>query len=281
LKKYNILFTTLLIIFLISTKGTRAQFFTDGLNIGAKLGSSKFLGETSADVSGRINEFESNFFSPVYKLEISKYLTSHLEVGIELGTTLLKGETQTPTFSAEEVHFSMAEPITEPVEYENNLFSQNFFVSYYLKSLSKQGNGLYLNPYIRAGIGHLVYSAKLKYIDAPPEDLIFGKGNDNFNGNTLTTAVLFFGGGIKANITENLFLLANANLNYVNYDLLDVVPNYTPTGERMNTSGLYTELKLGIFFSFGKYSGSKKSSYGEKDGSSKATNSHLPFAPRR
>lgn len=264
------------------------QNFTDGLNLGIKLGTSKLMGEMSGGTSEMIQEFD-NRFSPSYDIEISNYLGNHWEIGAEIGITKLTGETANPNFSAEGWHSSMLEPLVDPVEYENKLFTQRFFTSYYLRNLGDGGNGIHINPFLRVGIGHLMYKAKLEYVNTPAETdkQIFAKGG-SYSDARLTTAVFFGGAGLKASLSDKLFLLTSVSFNYVDYDFLDVVYNYTTNGERANGSGLYSEFKVGVFYSFGNiYSGSKKESdkanksdkRKNKSSGNKVNNGRLPFAP--
>lgn len=285
MKKYILILALGIFSLIFCTTTSKAQSFTDGLHIGAKFGASQYLGESGSEISGRLNEFE-NSFGTAYDLEISKYLNGHLELGIEIGSSTLKGNTDNPDFSAEGFHYTMVDGIDDPVEYENQLLSQKAFLSYYLRDLGSEGDGVYINPFIRAGIGHLIYKARFKYQGAPDDELIFGKGvNDH---NPLTSAVFTFGGGFKASLTENISVMASVVFNQVRSDFLDVVYNYSSMGERLELNGMYSEFKLGLFYSFGNISGgSNKKSGGSKSRkngggrSSKTSGTNLPFAPSR
>lgn len=274
LKNLHIKSIALVFTFLILVSFTQAQSFADGLHIGIKFGGSQYLGESGSAISGRLQEFD-NTFGLAYDLEVSKYLSNHIELGVEIGASTLTGNTDDPQLSAEGFHYTMLFGIDDPVEYENKLLVQKVFVSYYLRDLSNEGSGVHLNPFIRGGIGHIFYKAKFKYQDAEPNDLIFGKGvNDH---NNLSSAVFSAGAGLKASVSEQVSLMASAMLNYVRLDFLDVVYNYDTMGKRNDLNGMYTEFKIGLFYNFGSASGgSKKKSKSGNGG--KSTHSHLPFA---
>jgi hypothetical protein len=271
-----------IILLLLLTKHIHAQKFLNGINAGAKVGASKLLGEMAPDISGMIQEFD-NSYSMSYDIELSKYLGNHWEIGVEFGQSQLAGDIYNPNFSAEGWHYSMPGSIDDPVEYKNKLLSQRFFVSYYFRELNNNKSGININPFLRAGLGHLIYKCTLKYMDAPDNEFIYGKGTDRFSNDKLTTAVYFASAGIKATLSNKLFVLATANFNYVGYDLLDVVYNFTEEGERMNASGIYSEFKMGLFYSFGNFSGKSNNKSSKKKARGKAGNTinyHLPFAPK-
>lgn len=280
MKKHLLKYTVTLFFFFFTLSITNAQSFTEGLHLGVKLGASQFLGETGSDISGRLEEF-NNTFGLAYDIELAKYFGSHLEIGIEVGQSTLKGDTDNPQFSAEGFHHSMGLGIDDPVEYENKLFSQKIFLSYYLRDVANEGEGFYLNPFVRAGAGHIVYNAKLQYQDPADGGVIFSKGIKEYNQTSMSTAVFFFGGGIKASLSNNISLMASAIFNHVTYDFLDAVYNYSPTGERLELNGMYSEFKVGVFYNFGNGGGA--GSFGSKKGSKSRRNSnpsstHLPFA---
>lgn len=281
MRNNKIIVVVSIVIFLFCFKHSNAQSFTDGLHIGIKGGASKLLGESGEGISGLLNEFD-NSFGAAYDFELSKYLGSHFEVGFESGASTLKGETYDPQFSAEGFHGSMSPSIDDPIAYENKLVAQKIFASYYLRDVKREGEKLFLNVFARAGLGHLTYRGTIWYIDPADGGVFFGKGTDDYSEWKMTTAVFYGGGGIKVSLSPKFSLAASAMFNFVRYDFLDVVHNYSPEGERLNSSGLYSEFKLGVFYNFGGSGGNSKKSKGKsgKKGGrgSKSTSTHLPFA---
>lgn len=277
MKKQITKYLFVLLVIMLHTNSAFTQKFYDGINIGVKAGTSKLEKEMESVFSGTVNEF-THSYGLAYDIEVSKYFGNHWEIGIEGGVTLLRGSTDSPQFSAEGYHHSMPEPITDPVEYENNLLSQKIFGSYYFRNLGGAQSGITINPFLRAGIGNLIYRVKVQYIDSPDDEVIFSKGIRKYNNFNLTTAVFVFGGGLKIKLIDRISLMALANFNYVNYDFLDAVYNYTPTGERSFLKAIYSEYKIGVSYGFGEYAGSGIKKSGKKG---KVTNAHQPFAPRR
>jgi len=243
------------------------NFAESGINLGVKFGGSKLLGEIPYDFSDLINEFgnKTGFASA---FEISKNISNHWEIGSEYGYTSLKGSTSSPEFSAEGFHQGIPSEITEPVEYVNILIGQNFFFRYFFKPAGSESAFI---PFIRAGAGYLNYNSKFKYIDAPDNDLLFGKGTEGYT--KLSTPVYFIGIGFKTSIASQFYLVSAIDFNMVNYDFLDVMHNFDLTGSRLELIGLYTELKIGIYYNFSKSGG------GRKNKKSRSSNSgFLPFS---
>ena len=212
--------------------------------------------EIPNDFSGIINEFD-NKAGLTFAPEISKYIFPHWELGFEWNTSVMKGETYSPSFSAIGNHSSMMEPITEPVEYNNDLTGPGFFLRYYFKPVTRVTP---VNPFIRIGYGNLHYKSLLKYIDS--EEVIFEKGREL--GSTLVTPVFNLGTGVKTSISQDVYLMSSIDFNLVDYDLLDVVHNFDTEGNRLELFGFYTEFKIGIFYNLhiykpGKYRKAKYS----------------------
>ena len=271
LSKHIIL--TLTLIF-IGNVYNRQLFAQSTINVGVKLGGSKLLGEIPNDFSEIINEFENKTgFSTA--LEISKYMSQQWEIGTEIGYSNLNGNTSTPEFSVEGLQPGIPSDITDPVEYNNKIFGPNFFFRYFFKPAFSESSFI---PFIRVGGGYLNYNAQFKYIDAPDDDLLFGKGTEGYN--KLSTPVFFFGAGFKSTISTNFYLVSSVDFNMVNYDFLDVVHNYGDDGTRLEIVGLYAEFKVGIFYTFynpDNIKNSRNSKKKSKNGSSSA-NSYLPFS---
>lgn len=259
----NYIILTLAFTFIVHINNAQ-EFSNSGLNVGVKFGGSRLLGEIKNDFSGVINEFD-NKFGFASGLEISKYVSSRWEIGGKIDLSVLNGNTYSPEFSAEGFQPGIPAEIVEPVEYQNNLMGFKLFFSYFLKSADSESA---LIPFIQAGGGYLNYNSTFKFIDAPADDLLFGKGKEGYT--KLSTPVFFLGTGLKTNISSNIYLKASVDFNAVNYDFLDVMHNYNTEGIRIGLTGLYTEFKLGIFYNFHKSEGNKKG--GTSHGSS------LPFA---
>jgi hypothetical protein len=264
---------TLILIF-IGNVLNKQLFAQSTINLGIKLGGSKLLGEIPGNFSEIINEFD-NKTGFATALEISKYISQQWEIGTEIGYSNLKGSTLTSEFSAEGLQAGIPKEIIDPTEFNNKIFGQNFFFRYYFKPAFSESVFI---PFIRAGGGYLNYNSQFKYIDAPDDDLLFGKGTEGYT--KLSTPVFFFGTGFKSTISSHIYLVTSIDFNLVNYDFLDVVHNYNDEGNRLDLIGLYTEFKVGIFYSFYNPNNLKNSRNIKKksknEGSS--SNSHLPFS---
>ena len=241
-----------------------------GVNVGLKIGGARLLTEIKNDFSGIVNEF-NNKFGLASGIEISKYVSSRWEIGGEVGLSVLKGYTNSPDFSAEGLHWEISKDMVDPVEYKNKILGFNLVIRYFFKDVNSDSK---IIPFIRSGAGYLKYSSELKYIDAPDDEIITGKGKEGHT--SLSTPVFALGTGLKSPVSQNLYLLALINFNFVNYDHLDVVHNYNSNNERLKITGLYTEIKIGIFYNI-NFSNGKKSGNNMKSGRN-SNKSHLPFA---
>ena len=211
-----------------------------GLNFGAKIGATGLMSEMPYTFSETINEFY-NKAGFAYSLEVSKYLSPRWEIGFEWNFSNLKGTSLKPDFSAEGVQEGIPAEIAEPVKYNNQLSGPAILFRYYFKPVTKE---TYFNPFVRAGIGILHFHSVLNYIDSG--EIIFG--TDKY-GTNLNTPVFNLGTGFKTSISSGVYLVTSIDLNLVNYDLLDVMHNFDPKGNRLELMGLFAEFKVGIFFS--------------------------------
>ena len=265
----NIAFTLSLI--LIFNSIFAQNFSQSGINVGAKAGVSKLLGEIPYGFSEIINEFD-NKVGFVSALDISKYISPRWEIGAEIGFSVLNGNTYNPEFSAEGLQAGIPKEINNPAEYNNKLIGSSIFFRYFFKPAFSESAFI---PFIRAGGGFLNYNSMFKYMDAPNDDLLFGKGTEGYT--KLSTPVFVVGTGFKTSLTSKFYLLTSVDFNMVNYDFLDVVHNYDINGERLDLFGLYSEIKIGIFYKFEK-SGSGNSNQNRSRQGSKSSNSYLPFS---
>jgi hypothetical protein len=239
--------------------------------MGIKIGGSKLLAEIPNGFSQFINEFDNKTgFTSAF--EISIFITPRWEIGTEIGYSTLNGNTLNPEFSAEGIQAGIPSEISEPVEYINKLFGQNFFFRYYFKPAGAESAFI---PFIRAGGGYINYNSKFKYIDASDNDLLFGKGAEGYT--KLSTPILFLGTGFKTSLTSKFYLVTSVDFNMVDYDFLDVMHNYNLAKNRMELIGLYTEFKIGIFYNFSKSGGESNKKGGNKSGGTSETE-HLPFS---
>jgi hypothetical protein len=248
------------------------NFSQSGINVGAKVGISKLLGEIPFKFSETVNEFD-NKVSFASAIEISKYISPRWEIGTDIEFTTLNGSTANPEFSAEGIQLGIPKEITEPVEYNNKLIGPIIFFRYFFKPVFSESA---FNPFIRAGGGFMGYNSKFKYIDAPDDDLLFGKGTEGYT--KLSTPVFVVGTGFKTSVTTKFYIITSVDFNMVNYDFLDVVHNYdTNNDERQDMIGLYTEIKIAVFYKFSKLSNSnnKQNSSRQND---KSSDSYLPFS---
>ncbi len=250
--------------------------FESGINIGIQVGSSKLLGEYNG-LSESVVEF-NNANGISTSLEISKYFSPHLEGSFGLSFSHLSGNIDDPlTLSAQGYHDAFPLPpnqIVDPLEYNNNLVKPNLFLRYYLLKVTKSS---YFNPYLKLGAGYLNYRSELK--DTETQEIIYGKGNENYA--NLSTGVVILGTGFRTNISNQFYVLTSFDLNFVNYDLLDVVHNYDETGNRLDLTGVFSEIRIGIFYSTKPTSGGKKREAKKSKSKGKnipSSNDYLPFA---
>ena len=246
------------------------------INVGVKLGGAKLLGEIPKGNTNVINEFD-NKTGFAFAFEISKYLSPKLEIGVDFVNSNLKGNTYNPEFSAEGLQAGIPVEISDPVEYENKLIGQNIYFRYFFKPCSTES---FFIPFVKAGGGYLNYTSKFKYINAPDDDLLFGKGKEGYT--DLSTPLFVFGAGIKSVITPNIYVLTSVDFNLVSYDFLDVVHNYSDDNIRQQITGVYTEFKIGVFYTINNPNAKEKkdrknNSKSRKGGTSKS--SYLPFSP--
>lgn len=247
------------------------DFSNSGLNLGVKIGGSRLLGEIKNDFSGIINEFD-NKLGIASGFEVSKYLSSRWEMGVKIDYSVLNGNTYSPEFSAEGIQWGIPSEITEPVEYKNKMLAFDILARYYFKNANSE---LKINPFILFGGGYLNYNSIFKYISAPKNEVIFGKGSE---GNTvLSTPVIFLGTGIKTPVSKKMYLITSIDFNFVNYDFLDVMHNYSTDANRLKVTGLYTSLQIGIFYNI-HLKGNKNNSQNKSKNGRISNNSYLPFS---
>lgn len=241
--KYPILFLFLLVSFMPlanAQKTSKSRF-----NVGADIGISRMMAEIPNGFTNIINEFD-NKAGFAWSVEISKYISPRWETGIDAGNSLLRGVSYNPRFTAEGFQSGIPIEIIEPVDYRNNLYNANLLVRYYFKPAEVESSFI---PYVSGGVGLMYYRSKLTYFDAPDEDPIFGKG---IRGQTnLVTPVFNLGTGFKTSLSEQCYLMTSLDFRVVNYDFLDVMHNYNPGGGRLELVGLFSELKIGIYYSVG------------------------------
>ncbi|MDX8339313.1 hypothetical protein SLH46_08985 [Draconibacterium sp. IB214405] len=244
-----------IVSFLIISVFALAQHPNAGLIIGVNLGMAKVNTELTPDFTKIPNEFDHKM-APAFSIELSKLIANHFEIGTDVHLTYLKGETYDPQFSAEGIHPAMLLPISDPVEYRTQLFGQKFFVGYYFRKFDYFTRPMRLEPFIRAGLGYSSYTSKFSYIDAPGDELIFGKNTGAFNYWNLTKSLYFVSAGIRTYQSRHLIINTSIALNYSPYDFLDAVHNYnndignSEYNRRTDYDirGLYTEFKIGIFY---------------------------------
>lgn len=261
---------TVIVVF-ISGISYAQEIKSSGINLGVKVGTSKLLGEKPKGSAGFINEFD-NQFGLAGGFEISKYISSRWEIAGDISYSVLKGNTNSPEFSAEGIHPLVPKDLTDPVEYQNKLMGYNFLFRYFFKPAGSESAFI---PFISGGIGYLKYYSKFKYIDALDDDLIFGKGKDNGYA-TLSTPVFIAGSGFKSSFSSRFYFVTSIDFKIVSYDFLDVMHNYNNDGTKLKVTGLYTEIKIALFYNIGK-SGSSKTNQSRRSDSSNIT-SYLPFS---
>ena len=246
-------------------KNSKAQEFSgSGVNIGVNAGGAILIGEIKNDFSALINEFQHKV-GGACGFEISKYLSKKWEIGGEIDYTVLNGYTNSPEFSIEGLHFEFTTDIVDPVEYKNKLLGFNFHFRYFFKDPGTESKFF---PFIRSGVGYLKYFSEVKYVDAPADsEPLFGKGGEGFT--SLSTPVFFLGTGFKTQFNQNFYFISSVSFNFVSYDFLDVMHNYTLERGRQKITGLYTVFKIGIYYNL-------LFSRNTNNGPSKGN--HLPFS---
>ncbi len=265
----------IIVVFILTSVST-VLFGQSLINVGANLGGSKLMGEIPKGSAGIINEFD-NKTGLAFAFEISKYISPKGEIGVDFATSNLTGSTYNPEFSAEGLQAGIPSEISDPAEYENKLVSLDIYFRYFFKPYFTES---YFIPFVKAGGGYLNYTSKFKYIDAPEDDLLFGKGKEGYT--DLATPKFTVGTGIKTTISPNFYLLTSFDINMVVYDFLDVVHNYSADKIRQQITGVYTEFKIGIFYTINNPGAKQKKNKKNNDKNHKGSSSkssYLPFSP--
>ncbi|HCE58051.1 MAG TPA: hypothetical protein DER09_09560 [Prolixibacteraceae bacterium] len=264
-------FITQLFLFIIFISTCNAQKdLLQGINLGGELGISRFLTELPMDFSGAISEFDHKT-NLTFDIQLSKYVAPHWEVGTGFNNAVLSGYAETPDFSAEGVSNGGLVNIGEldgPVEYKTRLLGQDFFVRYFLIKVDEQDH-LNINPFLKFGGGYINYMSEL--IDLNTGEVVPGTAKYQVK---LTTASMKLGTGFKTYLSDRLNLIASLDFNFVDYDYLDVVHNYSESGERLKVTGIYTEFKIGLYINITQFEAGKgrRKKY--------AIPEYLPFSPK-
>lgn len=258
-----------LVFLVFIATGALAQNPSSGIIFGAKLGSTKLLKEVTPDFKQYSTEFD-NKGGLAADFEISKLFWNHLEAGMDIGLSNISGTLEDPGTSTNKYRIQgdfFIRDLQGPLEYNNRLTSQRFFIGYYFRSFANLDGTMSPEPFVRVGAGYLSYGVELFENDQSTS----GKGTENYANLSMSSALFFATAGIKSYLSPNFFVNATYTLNYTNYDYLDAVFNFTYDGERIGMGGLYSEIKIGLFFQTngsGKRPGSK---HGRAGGS-------LPFS---
>lgn len=242
---------------------------TKGLNLSLKAGGSMLITEIYSDFSGAVNEFHHQP-GPGFGAELSKYFSGNIEAGTELSFSWLRGGNHAPRFSANGICHYMTEPVTEPVQYTTRLYGPKIFARYHFLPRLKESP---VNLYLKAGVGILFYESELFYKYRTENKFIFGKGLGENKTTQVSNVVYILGSGFCYNVGPRVKFITSLNLNFVNYDFLDMVHNYDEAGNRRQITGLFSELNIGITIQLEKsmvpFMRKVKKSYPVK---------HLPFA---
>lgn len=267
--------TIFLTILLFISWGSAAQIGkhrhenTKGLSLTVKAGGSMLVTEIYSDFSGSVNEFY-NQPGPGFGAELTKYLSGNLEAGADLSFSWLRGNNLAPDFTANGICHYMLEPVTEPVQYTTRLYGPKIFARYHFLPAHKKQP---FNLYLKAGAGILFYESELFYKYRTENKFIFGKGLGENKTTQVSNAVYVLGSGVCYNVGPRVAFNTSLNLNFVNYDFLDMVHNYDEAGNRRKITGLFSELSIGITIQLEKsmvpFMRKVKKSYPVR---------HLPFA---
>lgn len=241
-----------------------------GINLGGEIGFARLLAEFPKDFSGAISEFD-NKSAISTDFQLSKYLAPHWEVGAGINMAVLKGYAENPDFSAEGVSrrgiVSIGE-LDEPVEYMSRMVGQDLFCRYFFKQVDEQDH-FNVNPFFKFGGGFINYISELKYVST--NDYVPGTQKSPVK---LTTGNLKLGTGFKSYLSGRFNLIASMDFSFADYDYLDVVHNYTESGERQKVIGVYSEFKIGLYFNVTQFEAGKgrRKKY--------AIPEYIPFSPK-
>lgn len=220
-----------------------------GIHLAGHAGGSMLITEVYRDLSGAVTEF-TNLPGPHLRMEISKYFLKNTEAGIDMSLSWLRGNTNTPDFSAIGWHHTMREPIQEPVMYNNRLYGPGWFLRYHI--LNRENASGQTSIFLKAGSGLLVYESELYKNSGTDKEFIFGKGYGKNKTTKVANAVYRMGGGLSRNLSLRIKLMISLYFNMVNYDFLDVVHNYDPMGNRRHTVGVFSDFSVGISYNLEK-----------------------------
>ncbi len=120
-----------------------------------------------------------------------------------------------------------------------------YFFRYYFNQAYKKSN---VNPFLKIGFEYLSYKSTFRYTEN--QEIIFGKGDENQA--NLSTGMFLIGAGCKTSLSKHFYLITSLDFNIVKYDFLDVVHNYDNEGNRVNVTGLYSALRIGIYYNTAK-----------------------------
>ncbi|WP_340112487.1 hypothetical protein [Maribellus mangrovi] len=256
-------------VVLLSTS-VLAQNPVSGIIIGGNAGTSKMITEVSSDFKQHYTEFDqkSGFAGD---LEIAKLLYNHFEVGTSFGISHLGGTLKDPSGSNNKYKLQgnqfFIRDLESPLEYNNRLIQNKFFVGYYFRSFSNISETMKPEPFVRLGAGYISYGVELFQNGQSTS----GKGTENYPDLSMSSTIFFATAGVKSYISPNFFMNITFTCNYTNYDYLDAVFNFDTNEQRLGFGGLYSELKIGLF-----YQSSGKRKRGRSSKSNLAPN--LPFS---
>ncbi len=254
-------FFVLLVTLTLST--VHAQNPSSGVIFGIKAGTSKMLSEVSSDFSQSYKEFDQSAGLAI-DLELSKLLFNHFEIGTSVDFTNLHGTLDDPSQSLNRYRIQgdyFLRDLEKPVEYKNRLVGQKFFVGYYFRSFSNITETLSPEPFLRLGAGYISYGVEL-YQNGTS---VYGKGTEDYSDIPMSSTLFFATAGVKSYVSPHVFLNLTYTFNYTNYDYLDAVFNFNSAGERLGLNGIYSEIKIGLFYQStgrGKRKGSAGSGLG-------------------
>jgi len=242
---------------------SHAQNPGSGIIFGVKGGASKMMSEGTSIFSDRVKEFDQQA-GLAADIELSKLLLNHFELGMEIGISNIKGINDDPTQSPSKYRIQgdyFIRDLEGPLEYSNRLISQKFFIGYYFRNFNNISTILNPEPFIRAGAGYISYGVELFENNQSTS----GKGTENYADLSMSSGLFFASFGVKSYLTPNFFMNITYTVNYTNYDYLDAVFNFDSNEERLGYNGMYSEIKIGLFYQFagkGKRNGGPKNGLG-------------------
>jgi len=160
------------------------------------------------------------------------------------------GDNNYPVFSAEGNQPDFNDLARKPVEYKTDMGAFLLGIRYYPLEFTRPHYKWWrIDPYLEVQLGLNVLSTELRYKTLPEgktTTLIFEKGKGDPARPAAIIGQYSCGGGTELSFNHDWKLLLSFNLDFVNYDCLDAVHNYTPSGDKISVMTVVPRLMVGI-----------------------------------